>query len=289
MGPQDFQNRYNQANTQAQNYQNQLAQFQASARNPMDYYKEAETQLGVGDAQTRMNTARQAVNQTNQLLANLPGAVQGQVNGTLTNESQRQALLGQRQQPLMQNFNTQSQNYGDLANQYSDLQNRAQAQAQMGYQGQQSQLQGLQGMYSTYADQAAQALQAYQQAQAFQAQQEQARRAAAQSNQPNVLKDILNKLMGGGTVIPGGGASTSPQQQIQEAIRNYLPASYATDFLPGYTERTVLPQLQKSFGSSFTPDQIKQMVYGYRKQFEQPQRAQAPLSRAMATRNAWAV
>lgn len=263
---QDFLGQYNQANDQAKNYQNQLTQFQASSKNPQDFYGQAAQSLGVNEVQGQANTARNAVNQTNQLLSNLPGAVQGQVNGTLTTEAQRQAILGQRQQPLMQNYQQQSTNYSDLANQYQNLQNQAYQQANLGFQGQQSQLQNLQGLYGNAFGQAQSALGAYQQQQAqaqqyaLQQQQLAAQKAASVNPFASVLAS-LNKPQG----QIGTAASTNPQQQLQESMANYLQ-DYKTKFLPGYTERTVIPQLQKQYAGQFDPNQIKDMVYGYRKQ-----------------------
>lgn len=262
MDPSTFQNQYNQYNSQAGALQNQIAGLQASAKNPNDFLNTAETQLGVGDAQNRMNTARQAVDQTNNLLTNLPGAVQGQVNGTLTTEAQRQALLGQRQQPLMQNYQDQSQNYGDLSNQYQNLLGQATSQAQMGYQGQQDQLAGLQGQYANYANQASQALQAYQQAQAFQAQQA----AAAKAANSNPYASLSGGSAGGGQI--GTAASTSPQQSLMADIQKLITPDYATRFLPGYTEREI-QRLQQAY-PEINAQTIAQQVYGYRKQFEQP-------------------
>lgn len=266
MDLQSFQNQYNQANQQAQGYQNQLTQLQGSAKNPQDFYNTAAQGLGVNDVQSKVGTARDAVNQTNQLLANLPGAVQGQVNGTLTTESQRQRLLAQQQQPLMQNYQQQSTNYGDLSNQYQNLQNQAYQQANLGYQGQQNQIQGLQGLYGNATQQAQSALGGYQQAQNYQLQQQQlaAQQKAAAASQVNPFAGVLEALSKPQGQI-GTAASTNPQDRLMSGIANYLQ-NYQQKFLPGYTERTVRPQLEKQYAGIFSPDQIAQAVYGYRKQ-----------------------
>lgn len=277
---QDFLGQYNQANQQAQGYQNQLAQFQAQAKNPNDFYNQAANSLGVNEIQGQANTARNAVNQTNQLLANLPGAVQGQVNGTLTNESQHQRLLAQQQQPLTQNYQQQSSNYSDLANQYSQLQNQANQQANMGFQGQQSQYQNLQGLYGNASQQASGYLSAYQQQQAQQQQQAEADRqyqlqqqqlaaqkdaaARAAAPQPNPFASVLQALNKPQGQI-GTAASTSPQQSLMADIQRIITPDYASRFLPGYTERQI-QRLQQTY-QDIDPNQVASAVYGYRKQF----------------------
>lgn len=75
---------------------------------------------------------------------------------------------------------------------------------------------------------------------------------------------------GGGSVL---GASEAPQPPtFQQRLATLLPADYATRFNPGYTERTVMTQLQKDF-PQFSPEDIKRQVYAYRKQYETPSTA----------------
>lgn len=143
-----YQNQFNQAQGAAQGYQHQLTDFQGSMQNPLDYYNQAYKDLGVGQAQGDMNTARDAVTKTNTLLSNLPQTVQGQVNGTMTNEAQRQGIMAQQQAPLMQNYGTQTQNLGNLQNQFQNLTAQAGNRAQLGFQGQQQHFQTLNDLYN---------------------------------------------------------------------------------------------------------------------------------------------
>jgi hypothetical protein len=157
-----YQNQFNTAQQAAQGYQHQLTDFQGSMKDPLSYYSDASKNLGVADTQGQMNTARDAVTKTNTLLSNLPQTVQGQVNGTLTNEAQRQGILAQQQAPLMQNYQTQNNNYGNLAQQYQNLLAQAGTQANLGFQGQQQKFQTLNDLYNNAFGQQNQALQSLQ-------------------------------------------------------------------------------------------------------------------------------
>jgi hypothetical protein len=157
-----YQNNYNNFTNQASEARNNLQSFQGSMQDPLSYYNQAYQNLGVANTQGQMNTARDAVTKTNTLLSNLPQAVQGQVNGTLTNEAQRQGILAQQQAPLTQNLATQNNNYGNLASQYQNLLSQAGNQASLGYQGQQQKFSTLNDLYNNSAQQQGQALQALQ-------------------------------------------------------------------------------------------------------------------------------
>ena len=256
-----YQNSFNQAQQAAQGYQHQLTDFQGSMKDPLSYYNDAFKNLGVGSAQGDMNTARDAVTKTNTLLSNLPQTVQGQVNGTLTNEAQRQGIMAQQQAPLMQNYGTQTQNLGNLQNNYQNLLAQAGNQANLGYQGQQQKFTTLNDLYNNAFGQQNQALQSLQFGQNYNQQAAQmAAQQAQMAAQTRAMEQQMNITMAGiKAQQDAANAALAQAQKSSSTIgsTNFLNANSANGkaWLPSdasslynYTSQKVTP----SFGQIFS-------------------------------------
>lgn len=94
---------------------------------------------------------------------------------------------------------------------------------------------------------------------------EAARRAASSAGGGGGLN--LASLLGGGGA--GAAAAVNPQDELLADIRYYITPDWQTRWLPNFTERTLIPKLRDAYKGQFSEEQIKQMVYNFRKQYEQ--------------------
>jgi len=128
--------------------QKQMQDYSASMQNPLDLYNKATTDLGVNDVRNNVNTLRNSVLNTENLLNGVDASVTGRTQGSLVTEAQRQRLVNLERQPIAQQFSKLQGAYQNEDASLRDLMGRASEQANLGYQGQQQKYNSLKDLYS---------------------------------------------------------------------------------------------------------------------------------------------
>lgn len=175
--------------------QNELNTFYKTAKKPIDYYNEATTRLGVGDARAKMQGDRKAIDDTSALIEAVDPSVTGRTSGALVTDAQRQGLITKEKTPLLGSLGKLQGIYGTSSANYNDLLSQAERESSWGYMNQQNQLAALQ--------------QRLQQAQYWE-QQEAQRRAAARAAADNAAWLALQKALADQGNVAGG--NTTPDR-----------------------------------------------------------------------------
>lgn len=236
-----------------------LQSYQAGSKTPDQLTQDANKQYGVDAAGQQVSGLRQAISKTTGLLKQVAPSVYGRTQNSLVTNAQATRQIGNETAPIQQDLQNLGTQYSDASSDYDKATSQASQQAQLGYQGQQGQLSYLQQIYQNLA-----AGEQSQRDEAFRQQQAVDSRSAASSGGASPSFGALSSILGENT-----SGQSSVQDHFGADLSKLLPSDYANRFLPGYTERTVIPKL-KSLYPEFNENQIKQMVYGYRKQFETP-------------------
>jgi hypothetical protein len=126
-------------NTEVDNKYNQVGQFDASAKNPLDMYNAALEKLGIGDARTRVSGLRESLLNTENLIRNVEGDVSARTAESLVNENQKRRLVTMEQQPLAQRAADEGRNLEVALADYKDIMAEGKATTEMEYQFQKDQ------------------------------------------------------------------------------------------------------------------------------------------------------
>jgi hypothetical protein len=104
--------------------------------NPLDIYNKALESLGIADARTRVQSTKEQLMNTENLLRNVEGNVSGRTQDSVVTEAQRQRLVAQEQEPLNEAMRVQGQNFDLAAGDYDRKIAEGTAQTEYGIQGQ---------------------------------------------------------------------------------------------------------------------------------------------------------
>jgi hypothetical protein len=113
-----------------------LANFDASAQNPIDIYNSALEKLGITDARTRVTNLRKSLVDNQNLLDNLSGNIQGRTANSLVTEAQRQRLQATESAPIVDQGNKLNQQFGLAQGEYTGIMGEGKTQADLTIQGQ---------------------------------------------------------------------------------------------------------------------------------------------------------
>lgn len=239
-----------------------LQNFQNSEVSPQAALDQGNSKYGVSALGSQLDALRSTTSNLQKSIANVDPSVTGRTSGSLVTEAQRQAIVNNEREPLVHDFNDVSTNLNNVDKQYSEATGLASNYANAVLANQKNTYDQLFGQYQTalQKEQAdAAAAEKQREFNATLAEQQAARKAAASSG-----LDLSSLLGGAASAAP---SQPSVQDHFNADLQRLLPADYANRFLPGYTERTVIPKLAQLY-PEFSPQQVAQMVYAYRKPFE---------------------
>lgn len=114
-----------------------------SMQNPVDVYNKAMESLGLADARTRVVGLREQLMNTESLLRNVEGSVQGRIQDSNVTESQRQRLVATEQQPLSGQVDIYGRALEGAMQDYGMIQQEGKTQAELTFQGEQAKRQAL--------------------------------------------------------------------------------------------------------------------------------------------------
>lgn len=199
----------------------QYKQFTDTRANPTTLYDKAQNELGVGEVRGRVGNLRTSLLNTENLLNNVEGSVQGRTQGSLVTEAQRQRLTALERNPIMSQYNKLSGDYGKEDANLKDLLGQASQRSQMGYQADTDKGNSIFQMYQAAMGKEAEARR---QAEADRAYAESVRQfnaqmAAAQAQAQRAAASARSSGGGGSTAAKSAGnVDTQIVSRIQQAV-----------------------------------------------------------------------
>jgi hypothetical protein len=121
----------------------ELTNFDKTAKDPLSVYNDALAKLGIADARTRVQSTKQQLMNTENLLRNVEGSVSGRTQNSLVTEAQKQRLVAMEQAPLNEAMRIQGQNFDLASGDYNRIMGEGKVQSDLFIQGQAQKRQAL--------------------------------------------------------------------------------------------------------------------------------------------------
>jgi hypothetical protein len=242
------------ATTSGQALQN-LSSYTNSMQSPQQAFDQANAQYNIPQQNQQVQGLRQSVQNTQNLLSQIAPSVMGRTANSLVDNAQATRMIANEQAPLNATLSKENTDYANANQDYQNSLSEASQLANAELAGQSQKQSYLQGIYNDLYTQEQNAAQLAAEKQAI---------AASGSSG-------ANPTFGNQGVSATGDSTGGPTvySQFGADLQKYLPSDYATKYLPGYTERTLIPLLERTY-PEFNQQQITNAVYGYRKQYETP-------------------
>lgn len=116
---------------------NELANFDKTAKNPLDIYNEALSSLGISDARTRVTNLRGELLNTENALNAVEGDVTARTSEGMVSEAQRRSLVSVNQAPISAKLGVIGKNYDSAQQSVNDITREGTTKADLLYKGQQ--------------------------------------------------------------------------------------------------------------------------------------------------------